>query len=613
MKKRIFTTSLLLSVLLLSGCGSNNSTENNTNKTSSSTVQGLYQVKVSAVGSTTIKATQTVTLRAQVVGTNEKDVTWSSSDDSIATVNNKGVVTGVAAGQAKIRATLNVDPNSYAEITITVEKADVPESVMIEGLTSNVGWVGESVQLSVSIMPDGAASSVVWSTSDNNIATITDNGLLTYVDKGDVKVRVESSLDSTIYDELDITVRKGVFITEKSSTKWNFENQDAENGYIDMENTPEGSAGFNSAFFSNCESTRFYAETTFQIKGLTSNAWDWQGIGIGSGLSNSDGRFFTYSPHSPTCSANNFNKFILRDLPESWGALTDRTQCWGDRDLDQIQLTDDIKIAMLRYDNYYYYLINDVVYYFDETTKYENIPTIPFIVAYDIPVKAFNYRVSTDETEINALLASEEFNKTFYASNDQVTYKNDSDFTFNNNQKMAKDNRVRSIGDKAKLVRNFEVEFDVDSLAFNFEKACFKGLTINFQRYDSANILDSIGIGRSGRQEETTDIISNFTQWDWTQSFENESTHKAWFETTSSVMPKDDEKHHVKIVREIDEENEWAYFKLYVDNVEYTFDMNYQDKDGISARTRYMGAYVLWIGTEYATAHISNFVLRSNI
>ena len=172
MKKRIFSTSLLLSVLLLSGCGSNNnSTENNTNKPNSSTVQGLYQVKVSAVGSTTIKATQTVTLRAQVVGTNEKDVTWTSSDDSIATVNNKGVVTGVAAGQAKIRATLNVDPNSYAEITITVEKADVPESVMIEGLTSNVGWVGESVQLSVSIMPEGAASSVVWSTSDNGWRT----------------------------------------------------------------------------------------------------------------------------------------------------------------------------------------------------------------------------------------------------------------------------------------------------------------------------------------------------------------------------------------------------------------------------------------------------------
>ena len=46
----------------------------------------------------------------------------------------------------------------------------------------------------------------------------------------------ENDGDSTIYDELDITVRKGVFITEKSSTKWNFENQDAENGYIDMEN-----------------------------------------------------------------------------------------------------------------------------------------------------------------------------------------------------------------------------------------------------------------------------------------------------------------------------------------------------------------------------------------
>lgn len=611
--KRKFLTSLVLASLLITGCGNGNTSSNNDTNNSTNTAQGLYTVKVTAVGSTTIKVTQTVTLRAQVVGTNEKDVTWTSANETVATVNDKGIVTGVGAGSVKIRATLKKDTNSYAEITITVEDALTPTSVTIEGFTSAEGWVGESVQLTASIYPEGAANTVNWSTSDSSIASITSGGLLSYLDKGKVKVRAESTVDSTVYDELEIDVRKGIFISSKSSDKWNFANQDAEDAYIDMENTPEGSAGFNAAYFANIESTKFYAEATFQIKGLTSNAWDWQGIGIGNGLSNSDGRFFTYSPHSPTQSANNFNKFILRDLPESWGALTDRTQCWGDRDLDQIQLTDDIKISMLRNGNYYYYLINDSVYYFDETNKYEDIATIPFIVAYDIPVKVFDYRVSTDETEINNLLASEEFNKTFYASNDQVTYKNDSDFTFNNNQKMAKDNRVRSIGDKAKLVRNFEVEFDVDSLAFNFEKACFKGLTVNFQRYDSANILDTIGIGRSGRQEETTDIISNFTQWDWTQTYEDPNNHKSWFETTSSVMPKDDERHHVKIVREINEEEEYAYFKLFIDGVEYPFDMNSQNKEGINARTRYMGAYVLWIGTEYATAHVSNFVLRSNI
>ena len=614
MKKQTLL-SLVLTTIMLVGCGGvNNNSSQGSQGTSSSKVESPYGMNVSAVGSTTIKVTQTVTLRAQVTNTTQKDVTWSSNDESIATVSSKGVVTGVGKGVATIRATLNIDSNCYAEIKITVEEALTPSSITIEGLTSTTGWVGESVQLNASIDPVEANSSIIWSTSDSTIASITENGLLTYLDKGVVSIKATSAVDEEVYDELDITVRKGVFNSNKSSTKWNFENQDADNAYIELSNnTADDSQGLNTAFFANVESTKFYAEATFQIKGLTTNAWDWHGIGIGSGLSNTDARFFTYSPHSPTTTANNYNKFILRDLPESWGALTDRTQCWGDRDLDQIQLTDEIKIGMLRNGNYYYYLINDKVYYYDDTDKYDNIPTIPFIVAYDIPVKVYDYNIVLDNAEIDALLASSEYTKTFYASNDQVSYKDDTNFTFNNNNKMARDNRVRSIGDKAKLVRNFEVEFDIDSLAFNAEKACFKGLTVNFQRYDSANILDTIGIGRSGRNYETTDIISNFTQWDWTGIYENSNNHTSWFETSSSVMPKDAERHHVKIVREIDEDAEWAYFRLYIDGVEYKYDTNYQNKQDINARTRYMGAYVLWIGTEYSTAHISNFVLRSNV
>ena len=143
--KRKFLTSLVLASLLITGCGNGNTSSNNDTNNSTNTAQGLYTVKVTAVGSTTIKVTQTVTLRAQVVGTNEKDVTWTSANETVATVNDKGIVTGVGAGSVKIRATLKKDTNSYAEITITVEDALTPTSVTIEGFTSAEGWVGESV------------------------------------------------------------------------------------------------------------------------------------------------------------------------------------------------------------------------------------------------------------------------------------------------------------------------------------------------------------------------------------------------------------------------------------------------------------------------------------
>ena len=75
MKKQTLL-SLVLTTIMLVGCGgvNNNSSQGNQG-TSSSKVESPYGMKVSAVGSTTIKVTQTVTLRAQVTNTTQKDVT----------------------------------------------------------------------------------------------------------------------------------------------------------------------------------------------------------------------------------------------------------------------------------------------------------------------------------------------------------------------------------------------------------------------------------------------------------------------------------------------------------------------------------------------------------
>ena len=51
----------------------------------------------------------------------DREVTWSSADESIATVNKYGVVTGVSEGTTTIRATSNLDPDFYCECTVNVE------------------------------------------------------------------------------------------------------------------------------------------------------------------------------------------------------------------------------------------------------------------------------------------------------------------------------------------------------------------------------------------------------------------------------------------------------------------------------------------------------------
>lgn len=73
-----------------------------------------------------IKVGKSTTFIATVAPNNatNKKVTWSSNDESVATVNENGVVTGVKEGTATITAT-TVDGNKTGSAIITVEKEDV--------------------------------------------------------------------------------------------------------------------------------------------------------------------------------------------------------------------------------------------------------------------------------------------------------------------------------------------------------------------------------------------------------------------------------------------------------------------------------------------------------
>lgn len=74
----------------------------------------------------TIKEGKSITLTAKITPTNatNKNVKWTSSDETVATVNSAGVVTGIKEGTATITATTE-DGNKTAKIEIKVEKVEV--------------------------------------------------------------------------------------------------------------------------------------------------------------------------------------------------------------------------------------------------------------------------------------------------------------------------------------------------------------------------------------------------------------------------------------------------------------------------------------------------------
>ena len=130
--------------------------------------------------SVSLKAGETVTLTATVKPDNatDKTVTWSTSDASVATVND-GVVTAKKVGTATITAKAG-DKSATCEITVVA----TPVTAVTLNKTSVSLKAGETVTLTATVKPDDATDkTVTWGSSDESVAKV-ENGIVTAIGKG---------------------------------------------------------------------------------------------------------------------------------------------------------------------------------------------------------------------------------------------------------------------------------------------------------------------------------------------------------------------------------------------------------------------------------------------
>ena len=131
-----------------------------------------------------------------------KEVTWASSDPSVATISATGSVTAVKAGSAII--TITTKDGKYSKsCTVTVSQYASAIKLDVNEKTLNVG---DTYSLIVTTTPSSSSDSFTWETSNSNVATVSATGKVTAKAEGTAIIIVKSNRGLTAF--CNITVKQ---------------------------------------------------------------------------------------------------------------------------------------------------------------------------------------------------------------------------------------------------------------------------------------------------------------------------------------------------------------------------------------------------------------------
>lgn len=150
----------------------------------------LSQTTGSIVEGETLKLTAIVSPKEAT----NPELTWSSSNSSVASVAGDGVITAIAEGSATITAAAVDGSNVKATCEITVTKRVIPVTKIELNETAITLKKDETAQLTAVITPsDATYQTVTWASDKTDVATVDANGKVTAKAAGEAKITATST------------------------------------------------------------------------------------------------------------------------------------------------------------------------------------------------------------------------------------------------------------------------------------------------------------------------------------------------------------------------------------------------------------------------------------
>ena len=133
-----------------------------------------------------------------------KEIEWNVTPSDVASVDANGVLTALKAGNATVKATAKDGSGKYSEFQIIVY--NLVDDMELSGVADMK--VGESQMLKLKVNTENTKESFTWSSSDENIATVSETGLVNAIGAGKVTIKVVANDNGKFEKTFDITITK---------------------------------------------------------------------------------------------------------------------------------------------------------------------------------------------------------------------------------------------------------------------------------------------------------------------------------------------------------------------------------------------------------------------